>query len=131
MANYTIQPIDVKDVNTFVSTSAFSVINKAANSLYFILQVSDGFGIRRYIPPTGTVVTLGFIKSRPATASSTATVITKTATLPFIGDNSMMKVDLTTDESTALITGGLTLTVAGIAYAINNIVRKVSGEPGF
>jgi hypothetical protein len=128
---YLVQPIDVKDVNTFVSTTMFTVVNRAVNSLYFILLVTDGFGERRYVPPTGTVVSLGFVKSRPATASSSATMITKNATVPFVGDASMMKVDLTADESTALITGGLTLTVGGVAYAMNNIVKKVVGDPGF
>jgi hypothetical protein len=128
---YLVQPIDVKDVNTFVPTAMFTVVNRAVNSLYFILLVTDGFGERRYVPPTGTVVTLGFVKSRPPTPQSAATVITKTATVPFVGDASMMKVDLTADESTALITGGLTLTVGGVAYAMNNIVKKVVGDPGF
>ena len=127
---YTVQPIDVKDVNTFVETQAFNVINKSANTLYFILQAFDGFGKRRFVPPTGTTVTLGFIKSRSPSPGTNATIITKTASSPFAGDLSMMKVDLTADESTALITGGLTLTVNGVSYAINNIVKKIYGEPG-
>jgi len=129
--NFTIQPIDVKDVNTFVNIPTFTVINKACNCLFFVLQIQDGFGVRRFVPPVGTAVTLGFVKSRPANAQSSATVITKHATLPFVGDNSMMKVELIAEESTALITGGLILTVGGVAYAINNIVKKILGEPGF
>jgi hypothetical protein len=128
---FTIQPIDVKCVNTFIDIPAFTVVNKAANSLYFILQISDGFGTRRYVPTVGQAVTLGFVKSRPANAQSVATLITKIATNPFVGDNSMMKVELTAEESSLLITGGLTLTVGGVAYAMNNIVKKISGEPGF
>jgi hypothetical protein len=129
MSTYTMQPVEVKDVNTFTTMKSWNVINKSAQTLYFILTIEDGFGSRRFVP-TGAV-TVGFVKSRTASLGSLATIVTKPATVAFVGDNSLMKFDLTSAESELLVTGGLTLTVGGVPYAVPNIVKKVMGEPGF
>lgn len=129
MATYTMQPVEVKDINTFSPMKAWNVINKSAQTLYFILTIEDGFGSRRFVP-TGAV-TVGFVKSRTATLGSLATMVTKTATVAFSGDSSLLKFDLSSAESELLVTGGLMLTVGGVSYSIPNIVKKVMGEPGF
>lgn len=131
MTVYTIKPLDVKDVNVFIEEPYFSVINNAVNNLYFSLRIVDGFGERRFCPHVGSVITVSFIKSRSATAGSAATLITKTATSPYTCDSSIMKITLSAEESSLLITGGLTLSVNGAVFAVNNIVKKIYGDPGY
>lgn len=136
MASYSLQPIEYTNVNLFLPISAWQVSHNCPATLSFILMISDAAGSRRFIPPVGSSVKLSFVKSRAPVVGSTSQVIVKTAVqLAATEDKSLFKVDLTAADTSALITGGITLTVtiSGVEYSFNvsNIVTKKMNQPGF
>jgi hypothetical protein len=136
MASYNLQPIEYTNVNLFFPMSSWSLVHNSPATIAFVLQVIDAAGIRRFVPPAGTAVKLGFVKSRAPVVGSSSQVISKTAVqLAPTEDKSLYKVDLTAADTATLITGGITLsiTLSGVEYMFNipNIVVKSMNQPGF
>ena len=136
MASYSLQPIEYTNVNLFLPVSAWQVSHNCPASLAFVLMISDAAGSRRFVPPAGSSVKLYFVKSRAPVVGSTSQVIVKTAVqLAATEDKSLFRVDLTAADTSALITGGITLsvTISGVDYSFNvpNIIVKNMNQPGF
>lgn len=136
MASYNLQPIEYTNVNMFLPIASWSLVHNSPAVVSFMLQIVDGMGTRRFVPPAGTSVKLGFVKSRAPVVGSSSQVISKTAVqwAP-TEDRSLYKVELTAADTATLITGGITLsiTLSGVEYSFNipNIVVKNMNLPGF
>ena len=113
--------------NNWSLLSQWSVLQGAAERLYLQLQVMDSLGVRRYIPASGTTVTLTFTRARSATLGTTDTAQTVTVSCTSVTDDrSMWYADLTAAQVTTIITGtvkatvteGTTVYVLNKAYAI-------------
>jgi hypothetical protein len=136
MASYSLQPVEYTNVNMFLPMSTWSLVHNSPATISFVLQITDGMGTRRFVPPVGTSVKLGFVKSRAPVVGSSSQIISKTAVqLAPTEDRSLYKVDLTAADTSVLITGGITLsiTITGVEYVFNipNIVVKNMNLPGF
>jgi len=131
-----LQPIEYfGNVNDFKPASAWEVVHNSTLRIYFVLTKVDSLGTRRYIPSTGTAVSLNFLRSRPATTGSTAQTIAKTAVALSSDDKSMYYVDLTAADSTAIISGGVQLVITTGSNAQNYnlpyLVKKIIATPGY
>lgn len=136
MPSYTVQPVEYTNVNLFLLISSWQVAHNSPATLSFVLQIVDGMGTRRFVPPAGTSVKVSFVKSRAAVSGSSAVMLSKTAVqLAPTEDKSLFKIDLTAQDTATLITGGvsLQLTMSGSEYvfSIPNIVVKNMNQPGF
>jgi hypothetical protein len=141
MATYIAVPLDmIQAPNNFavLESGMFSVIQPNATTLWFILQVSDSLGQRRYIPPTGSVLTVQFMRANQFTGSfqqptEVVQTVSKTATA-HADDKSLFSVALTSqDVSTiksgtvkfSLLSGGVTT-----AWHQNYALKKTLTDPG-
>lgn len=121
-------PVDmIKSPNDWSVLSKWSVLQGTAETLYLQLQVSDALGTRRYIPATGTTVTMTFTRARASTLGQTDTAQTFTVNCTAVTeDKSMWYAALTATQINTLISGtvkvvvteGTTVYTLNKAYAI-------------
>lgn len=133
--NYTLQPLEFYSLNDFVIKDVWEISPGAPVSLYFVLQKIDQLGRRRFVPAAGTVASLQFLRARAASINSTSQNISKSATTVSADDKSLLKVDLTSDDTKNIISGSvqLVVTISGTAYTqvIPFAVKKAMNGPGF
>lgn len=116
----------------------FNLTEPNAQTLWFQLQVSDSLGVRRFIPPNGTSLTLEFQRANKFVGTNrapqeSAQTVLKTAT-PNTDDRSLFSVALTTQDVTQIRSGTLkvNITTAGVttSFVDNFAVRKKLTDPG-
>lgn len=136
MTTYKVQPINYFNENLFVPIDAWEIPNGSNCTIHFVLVISDSLGERRFIPPTGSQVSLSFTRARPAVVGSQSILISKNAVaLIPTSDKSLFQVDLTSNETSQIITGGVKLTIlmlgAEYSYSLPHLVKKNMSSPGF
>jgi hypothetical protein len=137
MATYGIQPINYVSENMFSVIPLWEIVNGSSAQIHFQLLISDALGTRRYCPPQGTSVNLCFTRSRAPSIGSKATTIQKLAIQILPGsDRSFFQVDLTSADTSAIITGGVVLklvipAVGEVSFNLPHLIRKAVSAPGF
>jgi hypothetical protein len=137
MATYGIQPMNYVSENMFSPISTWNIVNGSSAQIHFQLLITDALGTRRYCPPQGTSVNLSFTRSRAPSIGSKATLIQKLAVQILPGsDRSFFQVDLTSSDTSAIITGGVQLklvipVVGEVSFSLPHLIRKSVSAPGF
>lgn len=132
---YKIQPIEYRDLNTWVDLPYWKIYAGNSQELYFRLIYIDPFGERRHILSPSEMLKLQWVISRPANINSEATVKEKIATSFLPEDRSFFRINLDGSETRSIISGGVGFSIIdGISvetYKTHNIVKVIKSDPGF
>jgi hypothetical protein len=139
-AKKSISPLDFYTVNDFTFTNSWSIQNGSTTVLYFILTSEDSTGVRRYIPPVGTSIILNFMRQRNINqitpGSTLAQTVSKTAVVVDPRDSSLYQIQLSSAETSTIISGGVQLVLSNPTtgstetYMIDYKVKKIMSNAG-
>ena len=137
-AKKSISPLDFYTVNDFSFASSWQIQNGSTTSIYFIITAEDGAGVRRYIPPIGTVVALNFMRQRSVNqitpGSTLAQTVNKIATIVDPRDSSLYQIQLSSADTSTIISGGVQLVLthngAVESYMIPYMIKKIMSSAG-
>jgi hypothetical protein len=145
MPEFKAQPIDVISLpNIYAPLSLWTVTNTNAQTLYFQLQMVDSLGTRRYISPSGSVLTATFRRMDLITGGASNIGggqinqqnrdVIKTAVFD-VNDRSICSIPMTSQDMAGIVSGGVLFTLTSGATASKWIqdwlVRKTSNDLGF
>jgi len=102
-----LQVVAIDMINTpnfFKQATEWQVTSGNTASLWFQLQTVDSLGIRRYIPATGAIVRVEFMRARSTAVGQSAQTFQKTAAQD-ASDRSMFRIDVTAADTQSLISG--------------------------
>lgn len=137
-AKKSISPLDFYTINDFSFSHSWNIQHGSTTTLYFLVTAEDSAGIRRYIPPVGTTVALNFMRQRSVNqitpGNTMAQTVNKIATMVDPRDSSLYQIQLSSAETSTIISGGvqLVLTNSGSteSYMIPYMVKKIMSSAG-
>jgi hypothetical protein len=101
------QPIEmITSPNFFKIIPEWNIIGGNSSSIWFQLQVVDSLGTRRWLPATGAVMKLEFMRARSTAVGQTTQTFQKTAAQD-AADKSMFRVDLSAADTQMIISGSV------------------------
>jgi hypothetical protein len=101
------QPIEmITAPNFFKLIPEWSIIGGNSASIWFQLQVVDSLGTRRWLPATGALMKLEFMRARSTAVGQATQTFQKTAAQD-ASDKSLFRVDLSAQDSQMIISGSV------------------------